>query len=199
MALNPQIPINLSVVALFEQVFNVRPSFQPDIEPLPTRVENNAYGTSYYRIDEFGREVFLPITFKYTDDDGILQTVELNHAVIAANMPVNSIDTPMTERAGTFKEIVQPDDIFITVIGFLISADQQNVPEEKVKQLVRLRNKSSVTMINALTDIMFRESGLDGLVMIKNIDWPEVYGKQGVKPFRMMIASDSVFNLTEIE
>ena len=199
MATNPQIPVNLSIVNLFETVFGVKPSFAPDIEKLPARTEQNNYGTAYYGIDDFGREVFLPITFTYTDADGIKQDVVLHHAVIAADMPVSSVDTKMTERAGTFKEIISADDIQLDVVGFLISKDQRNLPEVKVRDLVRLRNNSTAVMSNALTDIYFKESGLDGSVMIKNITWPEVYGKQGVKPFRIRIVSDSIFNLTEIE
>lgn len=192
---------SLSIVNLLQQQFGVKPLFDPELEQVPARVAQNRYGTAYYTTDEFGREVFLPITFKYTDEQGIVQEFVLHHAVVGIRGRNTIVKTPLTERAGTFKEQISGDDWIIDIKGFLIKGSN-DLPEDKVNTLVTLkRQRTSISLKNALTDLVLKTPDSNGtdLVVIEELDFPAVVGKIDHKPFVLMLASDTPFNLEEIE
>ena len=85
------------------------------------------YG-SYYDTDSEGREVFMPVTL----GDQFLPYVWLN---IKASK--NIIETPLTERRGSVKELISIDDYRIGIKGFVIGHDGA-FPEKDVENLRKL-------------------------------------------------------------
>lgn len=192
---------NLSIVKLLQQQFGIKAQFEPQIEKLPNRVEFNQFGTAYYTTDEFGREVFLPITMNYTDKAGTAQEFVLYHAVVDISGKNMMVKTPLTERAGTFKEDTTGDDWYITIEGFLINGTN-DFPEEAFATLCDLKRlRTSISMKNAITDLVLKNEETNGVdkVVIEDLHWPKVTGVQNVKPFSMRLVSDTDFNLDEIE
>lgn len=193
--------VNLSIVKLLNEQFGVQAQFEPNLEDVPARMEKNTYGTAYYTIDEFGREVFLPITFTYTDDNGTEQQIVLHYAVVGIRGRNHIIKTPLTERRGTFKELISGDDWMIDVKGYLINGTN-DLPEEKMKQLIAMSNvRTNISMKHAITDFVLKNTDNKGedKVVIEELDFPPVTGVQNVKPFYLALVSDTDFNLEEIE
>lgn len=199
MAYEPQLPVNLSLVKLFTSVFGVTPSFEPDIATLPARLESNSMGTAYYGTDQFGREVFLPVTISYTTAGGKDIEINLYHAVISLRGSNDYVKTKLTENNGTFKELISGNDWDIEIMGFLVSKTN-DFPEDDFKQLVALKkNNTAVTIKNAITDLVLIDNdGLEGNVVVDDVDFPAVRGVQNVKPYTIRLTSDKAFNLYEI-
>lgn len=192
---------SLSIVRLLQEQYGIKPQFEPDLAQVPSRVNNNSYGTAYYTTDDLGREVFLPITFSYSDEQGIIQEVVLYHAVMEISGPNNDIDTPLTERGGTFTELISAAPWMIDIKGFLINGPN-DFPEEKFKQLITLKRlRSGIAIKNAISDLVLKttENGGTANVVVKDVRFPSTVGVQNVKAFTMQLKEDSSFNLEEIE
>lgn len=195
-------PYNLSISRLLTQQFGVSLSFEPNIEKLPDRVTANSLGTNYYAMDQFGREVFLPIELKYTDNDGNEEAINLYHAVLSVDGANNSINTPLTEREGVFREATYGDNWKFEIDGFLISDSKGNYPEELFRQLVRLKKaRVPVQIKNAKTDIVLMEDDDVGndKIWIDSVRFPSTRGVMDVVPFIISCSSYTEFNLYEIE
>lgn len=192
---------DLSISGLIQRQFGTKLVFEPDLEKLPERAEKNNFGTNYYGVDQFGREVFLPIELKYTDDNGDEQVINLYHAVLSLRSRNENIKTPLTERPGRFTELINGDDWMIRVEGFLISTTR-DFPEDLFTQLVRLKkSRKEISMKNAITDIILidKENNGSDKVVLDDLDFPATRGVINHKPFILSLVSETDFNLYEIE
>ncbi|NDD53200.1 hypothetical protein EBZ39_04855 [bacterium] len=151
-------------------------------------------GAGYW---SFSREYYLPVTLRYVPaTGGSYVRYELPHPIIRLTQEKTIICTPLTERAGTVKELVREGDVEIMIRGLLISNDNE-LPEEGMIALQRLYKSSEPVIIeNVMTDILLSEHGFKAAV--KSLNFPEVQGVKGVRGYELSLISDSVFNLEEI-
>lgn len=197
----PNTPVSLSLVTLFERQFGVTPTFEPKLADLPARKEQNGTGTNYYAFDPKGREYFMPVAVSYIDDADNEVIVTLPCCVVGIRGTNKVIETDLTEREGTFDEIISGGNWEIIVHGFL-QAPGNDFPEDDFKKLVECkRQNKALSMISAITDMVLvhpNRSGSD-LVTMRDLDFPPVVGVKNTKPYTIVFKSTASFNLYEIE
>ncbi len=180
--------INLSIGDLFEQAFGYN---------------SGAFGRNgapYYGKDANGMEYYLPVTLQPLT--GQQETpVELPHPIVAISCRKTIIETPLTERRGTVKEVVMMQDYEITIKGLIIGENDE-YPEAMVQQLRDLFELNSVVLIvSVITDIFLIGNNTSGeaTAVIKDISFPEVKGVKNVRPYQITLVSDTPFDLIELE
>lgn len=198
-----------NIADVFEQTFGIRPPANykieprnihpvPDnsspykIDPAPPQFVTTFKGSILFRDDEHNREYYLPVQ---------LGGLWLPFPVISITTGKTIVETQMVERKGSVHEIISTDDIVITIRGIIIRPDN-NFPEEELEQLNSLFVKNeSLAIRNALTDIFLYDGDEKATdkVLIKSLSFPEVIGRNGMRPYQMQLVSDLVLTLEVVE
>ena len=218
--------LTFDLADLFEQTFGYKTqAFDPQFQPVPNdkipnagavrRTDNGAQGSAYYGNDANGREYFMPIKVTYPDDaklnsgDGLLvgdnttgslKDWWLPYPVISITSRKTIIETPLTERRGTVKELINIQDYEIVVKGFIIS-NTNEFPEADVTTLRDLYEQNIALSIQCpLTDIFLLRPDRSGSdqVVIKELIFPSIAGVKNVRPYELRLVSDEPFNLISI-
>lgn len=196
--------VSLSIAQLFEQAFGYRPSaFEQDLEkellPLTEKSNDHPYGRerktkkgqALTARDKFGFEYYMPVK---------LNGYDLEHPVISIVGKRNIVETVLTERQGTVKELINISNWEITIHGLIIDK-YGDYPEDEITQMVDLfHTNKAVEIESALTDIFLMrwERKGNNTVVIKEMTFPEAKGAMNVRPYELKLLSDAPFNLEEI-
>lgn len=141
-------------------------------------------GTPLRKKDALGRWYFLPVIIEHEGKE-----YELPNSVIKISGKKKIIETDMTGRKGSVKELISLNDYEITVSGAVVADD---FPEDGISMLNELYNiNESVSLKCALTDIFLG----DDKVVIKDIDFAAMKGTEHVQVFTMNLVSDNNFEL----
>lgn len=201
-----------SLAMLFAEVFGYNTqAFKPQFDTVPYPKQlSSKNGTPYYGTDAFGREYFMPVKFTYTLDTvlpdgtvttGPVQKYDLPWPIISISSRKKIVETELTERRGTVKELINIQDYEITIRGFLINGIESDYPEDDVDKLREMHEQlSSISMSCALTDLFLLRNDRSGSdkVVIRELDFPELPGVQNIQPYVMRLVSDEEFNLIDI-
>lgn len=144
-------------------------------------------GTPIRKVDAMGRVYFMPAYIE-TQSYGI----EIPAAAISIKGKKNIVETPLTGRRGSVKELVSVDDYEITIHGVIMS-DDENYPEDTI-QLFRdlYETNESVKLICALSDLVLQS---DDRIVIKSIEWPPVGTVENAQIIKMTAVTDSSIDL----
>jgi len=191
---------------LFQQAFGYRSgAFEPQLEPAmgntdPYRTLSGAYGSPYYGQDAVNREYYLPVTIAYQDNERLTEW-NLPYPVISITSKKTIVETPLTQRRGTVKEIINTEDYLIVVKGFIVGAGNE-LPEQQISILRTIYESSKpISVKSALTDIFLlrpERSGSDEVV-VKELKFPAIAGVKNVRPYELHLLSDEPFNLLSID
>ena len=190
----------------------------------PGRKENGAQGSPYYSNDALGHEYYMPVTLTYTDSSqdselmagegnftpgsgnqaggstGVLTKWDLPYPVVSISGRKTIVETPLTSRRGTVKELINIMDYEIIVKGFIIS-NANEFPEADVTTLRTIYEQNTALSIQCpLTDIFLvrpDRSGSDQVV-IRELSFPSINGVKNVRPYQLRMVSDEPFNLVSI-
>ena len=202
---------NLSV--LFQEVFGYKSkAFEPDLKRVPQRAEyGKAASSPYYAVDNAGVEYFLPVELIVPSD--IAATVGISNGdgstanrwmlpypVLSFSLNKRFIETELTERRGTVKELINTGDYRISIKGFLIGKGN-DFPEDDFTTLTRIVELGvAVKINNPITDIILLRPGRAGSdeVVISSLRFPPVIGVQNVRAYELELMSDEPFNLIDI-
>jgi hypothetical protein len=194
--------ISFDLASLFEQTFGYRsPAFDPKFDPvLRTHDRVSAKGSPYYGLSQ-NVEYYLPVTLAYSENgNGGLVNVDLPHPIVSITCKKTIVETVLTERRGTVKELINSQDYQITVKGFIIGSGNE-FPEEVVTSLRTLYEQNSPLSIKCpLTDIFLVRPDRRGSdqVVIQELNLPFVTGVKNVRPYLLSMVSDEAFNLINI-
>ncbi len=211
--------ISFSLGDLFEQAFGYKTqAFEPEFQQVqgvraPYRTQQGSLGSPYYSSDALGKEYYMPVTIKYPDNSqtnlqtnssgnspGILKIWELPYPVVSISSRKTIIETPVTERRGTVKELINIQDYEIAIKGFIITKANE-FPENDVTTLRNIYEQNAALSIQCpLTDIFLLRPDRSGSdqVVIKELKFHEVSGIKNVRPYELQLLSDAPFNLTAI-
>jgi hypothetical protein len=202
--------LSFSLVELFEKSFGYRTNaFDPDFGNVQglkpgVRAEQGAHGSPYYAKDTMGVEYFLPVTLAYSDNgsagSGQLKKWNLPYPVISISSRKTIIETPLTERRGTVKELINIEDYDITVKGFIISASN-DLAEDAITTLRTIYEQNTPLSIQCpLTDIFLLRPDRSGSdqVALREIRFPTIVGVKNIRPYELHFVSDEPFNLVSI-
>ncbi len=198
--------------ALFEQTFGYRTrAFQPEFSEVKgskgDRTEQGSQGAPYYGVDAAGKEYFLPVTISFgIDSDGSNSTGSISrymlpYPVVSISAEKHIIETQLTERRGTVKELVNTTDYTIKVKGFVIGADNE-FPEAEVEMLRNLYEQNQPLSLECpLTDIFLLRPDRSGsdMVVITDLKLLSVTGVKNVRPYELTFRSDEPFNLISVK
>lgn len=195
--------IHFHLADIFEQTFGYRSgAFDPDFEQQTKNeqpVKNSALGASYYSTDMLSREYYMPVTVVYNSGGGSVEW-KLPHPVVAISSRKTIIETPMTERRGTVKELINVQDYDIVIKGFILNAKSE-FPEQDVTPLRNIYEINEPVSIKCpVTDIFLLRPDRKGSdkVVIKELKFPPVTGIKNIRPYELHMVSDEPFNLNII-
>ena len=161
-------------------------------------------GASFYKNDAYGREYFLPASIYYTDANGASKSIDLPLPVITIQASKTIVETPLVERHGSVKEIINTDDIIINIRGVIVHPDNW-FPEDDITKVynVAFIPQQTVSIKNALTDIFLQalpgfDNAKGGGVVVKSLKFPAVTGCIGTKPYEIELVSDFIFDLENV-
>ena len=208
--------ISFSLTDLFERTFGYKtkafdPNFKTSTGLSSRRKENGAQGSPYYSIDALGNEYYMPVSVTYTDSlkgnglesgdsSGSVSKWELPYPVISVTSRKTIVETPLTERRGTIKELINIQDYEIVIKGFIIG-NANEFPETEVTRLRNIYEQNVALSIQCpLTDIFLLRpdrSGSDQVIM-RELTFPSITGVKNVRPYQVRMVSDEPFNLVSI-
>ena len=156
-----------------------------EIAQAPELKRQTDTGTPIYGEDPGlpGRYYFMPV---------ILGGVEIPAAVLSVTGQKIIQKTPMPGRSGSVKELIYADDWMVSITGMLWNG-RRTYPEEEIARMRELcARDESVSLICALTDILF--NGNDQVV-IEKYDFPEMGGVEDMQLVRLQCVTDAPFEL----
>lgn len=136
---------------------------------------------------------FMPVTITH---DGT--TWEFDNAVVSVTGKKLIVETPLTGRQGTVKELISLNDYEIKLI-VVISDD--DYPEEELQKIIKLYEvNAAVSLSCVITDYLLlsqsgEEKGVDDKVVIKDIDFPAMEGEEDSQTIVFTLLSDQNFEL----
>ncbi|NDC42899.1 MAG: hypothetical protein EBZ77_15340 [Chitinophagia bacterium] len=195
--------IDLSLATAFRDIFGYNTdAFEPEVAQFPARAEAGKAGSApYYQKDAVTkREYFLPVKLTYIDASQETKELWLPHPVLSVSVRKNVVETPLTERRGTVKEIINIQDYQIKIRGLALITTR-DFPEDAIADLREVfEAKRTVQISNAITDIFLlrteRRSSDD--VLITSFALPETRGVKNVRAYEMDLVSDEPFNLIDL-
>jgi hypothetical protein len=142
-------------------------------------------GSLLRKRDAQGKWYFLPVIFEHKGKE-----YEIPNAVISLTGKKTIVETPLTGRKGTVKELISVNDYEISIAGVAIDAD---FPETQIAELNELYNiNEAVTLKCALTDIFMEE---EDKVVIKSLDFAEMKGTDTAQLIKISAVTDRSFEL----
>lgn len=196
---------NFDLPTLFQQTFGYRSrAFEPDFDPADRETSQTAQsallGSSYYSTDMLSREYYMPVTVVYNSGTGSASEWKLPHPVVAISSRKTIIETPLTERRGTVKELINVQDYDIVIKGFIINASNE-FPEQDVTTLRNIYEINEPISIKCpVTDIFLLRPDRKGSdkVVIKELKFLPVAGVKNIRPYELHMVSDEPFNLNQV-
>lgn len=210
---------SFSLTDLFQKAFGYESTaFKPDFQPVigelaERRKEAGAAGAPYYAKLGKDREYFMPVRIKYPESSNGSAAVpagessskgkvfDLDFPVVSIESRKTIVETALTERRGTVKELINTRDYLITIKGFIISATH-DYPEEGVTALRTLYEQNIAFSIEcALTDIFLLRPDRSGSdkVVITELKLPVLQGVKHICPYELKLISDEPFNLISVK
>lgn len=136
-----------------------------------------------------GSQYFQTLKVSYKGE----QFVFPNEPLISMSLAKTIVETATVgkERKGTVKEYINTEDYVLNIRGVCVNPDYPDeYPTEQVQELQRLFEiNDSVEVVNNLFLELF---GIKNLVL-KNIEWNEMAGQQGLQVYTVNAVSDSDF------
>lgn len=151
-----------------------------------TEKTHSDLGSVLRKKDAQGRWYFMPVVFEHKGKE-----YEIPNAVISISGKKTIVETPLTGRKGTVKELISLNDYEINVAGVALDKD---FPESQISELKDLYNiNEAVTLKCALTDIFMEE---EDKVVIKSIDFAEMKGTgESAQIVKLNLVTDRSFEL----
>lgn len=130
---------------------------------------------------------FMPVYLKTS-----VGKLELPIATLSIKGKKTIVETPLTGRRGSVKELISVDDYEISLHGVIVGADG-NYPEDQIKQFSELYElNESITLISGLSDLVLKK---DDRIVIKSIDYPEIGHVENAQIISMTAVTDSSIDL----
>jgi len=187
--------VSFSIAQLFEKQFGYK-SDAFNFNKITDRNLKANGGSPLYSLDSFGREYFMPVWLGQTLDS----LIEIPYPVIRIECRKTIVETPLTERNGTVKELIYTQDYRISIKGLIVSSTP-DWPEKDIRALNTLFNVNTPIYIqSALTDIFLVAVDRNGdtQAVISSIFFPENKGVKNVCPYEIELLSDNIFSLNEV-
>ncbi len=143
-------------------------------------------GSVLRKKDAEGRWYFMPVTLTR-----LRKSYEVPNARIAFTGKKTIVETKMTGRVGTVKELINTMDYEITIEGVYVGDD---FPDLELAELNELYSyNESIVLDCALTDIFLDQ---DDKVVIKDMTISNEPGKEGVQKVKLTLVTDRNFEMT---
>lgn len=137
-----------------------------------------------------GRYYLCPVRLK---KEGDKEEYTVPNATIAVKATKRLVVTPMVEAGGSVIEEIGMDNYEFTIRGIIIS-ETDEVPLVEMQTLwTYFKEQSSISLINAVSDILLDDSDK---VVLRSLDWSDMQGISHAQGFEIVAISDKPFVLT---
>lgn len=172
---------------VYEEVFG---NFAlPKALNLEQRVEKRQTdgGTDLYKKDEFGRDMFCPVTLKV---DGKEYT--LPYSTVTVSVSKKIVNTELPNRRGSVNEVINLNDLKFQVNGVVVSKTDK-LPEDWIKKFAFLaKTKKPIEIINPITDMYMED---EQRVVILSHNLPNMRGISYAQAYSFKLKSDTNLEL----
>jgi hypothetical protein len=159
------------------------------------------YGARYYETDKnLDVEYYMPVSVTYTNTAGKYIEYYLPHPVMSVTAKKIIVETPLVNRRGTVKELIQTSDYDIVIKGLLVNKDNE-YPERQVAEMLDVFEPNRTMLITSVLSDLFllrRERKGSNRVVVRDIDVPGRAGIKHVVPYTLRLTSDEPFSLKMI-
>lgn len=169
-------------------VFDISEELQPLYGLQPSQFDTKSQalsklGSPYWAADAENRWFYMPV---------MLGGVQLWNPIMRVTARKTIVETQLTERPGSVKEIIHLDDYVINIRGIIKRSDGA-WPHDEVTQLKGLWEQNKSVAINSvLTSVLLK--GRDESVVITNLTMPEKRG-QSIVAYELEMITDTSFDL----
>ncbi|MDD2965542.1 MAG: DUF6046 domain-containing protein [Bacteroidales bacterium] len=161
------------------------PKKLPKYDPIliPARKETSELGVPFYSVNNVGMEIFMPVW---------LNGLQLENTVVSMSLKKIIVETPLTGRSGSVKEMISTADWEIDIKGIIVS-NSNDYPDAEVKELKDLIDLNEALEIqNVLTAICLSEGQK---VIVDEFRLLDNRGVDNAQPFEIRLTSDIPFEL----
>lgn len=143
-------------------------------------------GTDLYKKDEFGRDVFSPVTLAWGTNK-----VTLPYSTVSVTGSKKIVNTPLVNRRGSVNEQVSINDYEFQINGVVIS--EQALPEDWLDLFAQIfETKEPMEIINPVTDFYNT-----GNVIILSHNLPDMRGISNAQAFSFKARTEINLELEE--
>lgn len=165
-----------------------------DADPFTTTGERlSKLGAVITRRDKNGTEAFCPVTIRHQG-----RSWTLPHSTIAMTARKRIIETPLVNRRGTVKELIQIEDYEFQIRGIVLTddPDEEGLPQDAIEELRQLfETNEPVELENAFSEIFLQA---DNRVVLTDIDLPSMRGISGAQAYSIRVLSDTILELEDL-
>ena len=145
-------------------------------------------GAVLRQYDLMGNYYFMPVSFQASGKD-----YPIDCALVSVQHKKTVVETPLVGQRGAVKELINAQDLRISITGCLISGQKGFWPEDRISDMWELFSRNeAVSLKCALTDCFFEE---DDKVVITDLSFPAPNQVEDVVPLSLQCVSDQVFEL----
>lgn len=145
-------------------------------------------GAVLRQYDLLGNYYFMPVSFMASGKE-----YPIDCALVSVQMKKTIVETALVGRRGTVKELINAQDLKISIAGCLISDKKGFWPEARINAMRELFSlNEAVSLKCALTDCFFEE---DDKVVITDLSFPSPNQVEDIVPLSLQCVSDQVFEL----
>lgn len=147
-----------------------------DLEERSVRSETNTKkGSDYFKKDEYGNDMFAPVTLKFGDRE-----ITLPYSTVSISGSKKIVNTELVNRQGSVNEQVNINDYDIRINGVVVSR-QEKLPESWLDDFREIfETREPIEIVNPITDFYLKENQniiilSHNLPDMRGIDYAQAY------------------------
>lgn len=160
------------------------------VEPRVEKIRTNPGGTDYYKKDEYGNDIFAPVTLIVGGEDG--EEIILPYSTVSITGTKKIIETQLVNRKGSVNEQININSYELRINGVVVTR-QERLPESWLKDLNFIfETKEPIEIINPITDFYLKENQN---IVITNHNLPDMRGIDFAQAYSFKAKTDTNLEL----
>jgi hypothetical protein len=161
----------------------------PKVLGFDQRIEKstNRYGTQLDKPDEYGNNMFSPVTLKWGNNE-----ITLPYSTVSISGSKKIVNTELVNRQGSVNEQISINDYQFQINGVVVTR-QERLPEDWLALFKQVFETSEpVEIINPITDFYLRENQN---IIILNHNLPDMRGIEYAQSYSFKAKTDTNLEL----
>src|SRR6056297_1055180 len=149
----------------------------------PLFKRTNRFGTELYKYDDYGIEMFSPVTLLFGSEE-----ITLPYSTVSISGKKNIVSTPLVNGRGSVHEKVSLNDYEFFINGVVIERTDV-LPEFWLEKLnLVFETDEPIEIVNPIIDFYLKE---DQNVIVKSHNLPDMKGIENAQAYSFSLVSDT--------